>query len=74
MASKQMASHAKGWKSPAERSDDKRMKNIQSEEKAGKIAARAPKDTAPPKGKNTPDSKGPSVNAWTKGNKKPKGC
>lgn len=74
MASKKMEAHAKGWKSPAERRDEKRAENMKSECEAGKIAARAPKDSTGRRGKDTPDSKGPTVNAWTKGNKPPKGC
>ena len=74
MASKKMEAHAKGWKPPYERSEDKRMKNMQSAKEAGKIAAKAPPNTTAHKGKNSPDSKGPGPNGWTKGMKKPKGC
>lgn len=74
MASSKMASHAKGWKSPTERAEDKREMNMKSTKEAGKVAAKAPPDTTKAKGKNSPDSKGPGPNGWTKGMKKPKGC
>lgn len=73
MATK-MQQHAKGWKSPAERREDKRMANMQSTKEAGKIASKAPPDTTKAKGKNSGDSRGPGPNGWTKGMKKPKGC
>lgn len=72
--SKKMADHAKGWKTPYERSEDKRMKNMQSVKDAGKIASKAPPDSTKAKGKNSADSRGPGPNGWTKGMKKPKGC
>lgn len=61
MASEKMAKHAKDWKSPAERADDKRAQSM--------------KNTTKRAAKDSPDSKGPTVNAWTKSaTKKPKGC
>lgn len=72
MATK-MQQHAKGWKSPAERREDKR-ENLASTKEAGKIAGKAPPDTTKSKAKNSPDSRGPGPNSWTKGMKKPKGC
>lgn len=42
-------------------------------EREGKMRAKEGGHT-PPKGKDSPDSKGPGRNGWTKGNKPPKGC
>lgn len=77
MGKKSMREYAANWKSPEQRKAEKKVADPpRSEVKAaGKVAKKAPPDTSKPKGKNSPDSKGPGVNSWTKSaTKKPKGC